>query len=56
MEENQADNIHKEKGKRIKIIAQANSSKECPYLKTKPETINPIDHPIVIKLKKKKIR
>ena len=37
----------------MKIIAQANSSKECPYLKTRPETINPIDQPIAIRLKKK---
>ena len=38
----------------MKIMAQASSSKECPYLRTKPETINPIDHPMAIRLKKRK--
>ena len=36
------------------MIAQANSSKDCPYLNTRAETKSPIDQPIRVKLKKRK--
>ena len=38
------------------MIAHANSSKAWPYLNTKPETIKPIDHPKIIRFKKRKIK
>ena len=41
---------------KTKINAHANSSIDWPYLKTKPETKNPIDQPVTIKLKKNKIK
>ena len=55
-EVNLTDSKRKEKGNKINIIAQANSSKEWPYLRTSPDTINPIDHPMAIRIKKKEIQ